>query len=219
MRSRAGIGVLMVAVLSGCGSDGGSDGRAAPAPAVAALTALVEAADDRGVGDDTIEVWVCHVPADTEAAIYGGLPLRLTLDPVALAAAVSTRATPFFDAISHGAYRPRFVPGGEVTMAADDRPEDCVDRAIEGSASDTGAVLAVADAEHAPGELGGFGTAGDPCARPAVRRSATRAAPRTSVVRTSRRSGARTRRWIWWSTRSGTRSGGCTAGSTPRAGT
>ena len=105
-------------------------------------------------------MWICHVPADTTAAIYGGLPLRRKLTPAGVATLVSATVTPYFDAISHGRYHPVFVQGGEVTMAAGDAPRACVDRAIAGAAADTRAVLAVADAEHAPDQQGGFGDAG-----------------------------------------------------------
>jgi hypothetical protein len=114
----------------------------------------------RAHGEDRFEVWICHVPADTTATIYGGLPLRRALTPAGVASLVGATVTPYFDAISHGQYHPVFVPGGEVTMVAGDEPRTCVDRAIAGAGADTHAVLAVADAEHAPGQQGGFGDAG-----------------------------------------------------------
>jgi hypothetical protein len=114
----------------------------------------------RSHGDDRFEVWICHVPADTSAPIYGGLPLRRPLTSARVAQLVGATVTPYFESVSHGVYRPTFVAGGEVTMATNDSPKACIDRAIAGSDPHTRAVLAVADAEHAPGQLGGFGDAG-----------------------------------------------------------
>jgi hypothetical protein len=114
----------------------------------------------RSQGEDRFEVWICHVPADTTAAIYGNLPLRRRLTPSGVAQLVNATVAPYFDAISHGRYHPVFVAGGEVTMVAGDQPRACVDRAIAGAAAATHAVLAVADAEHAPDQQGGFGDAG-----------------------------------------------------------
>jgi hypothetical protein len=136
-----------------------------PAPRSNAFDRMVAAAATgawRSQGEDRFEVWICHVPADTTAAIYGGLPLRRTLTPAGVVQLVNAAVGPYFEAISHGRYHPVFVAGGEVTMAAGDLPRACVDRAIAGAAADTRAVLAVADAEHAPDQLGGFGDAGVP---------------------------------------------------------
>ena len=46
-------------------------------------SAVVErmTADRPAPATDRIEVWICDVPTDTEAPIYGDLPLRLALDP------------------------------------------------------------------------------------------------------------------------------------------
>ncbi|MDO8364715.1 MAG: hypothetical protein Q7V88_17625 [Actinomycetota bacterium] len=158
---------VSVAACSGGGSGGGS-GVAATAPldvrfALAPLLQIAEAGQWRSDGDDTFEVWVCHVPADSTAAIYGGLPLRLALTPAGAAATFTARVTPYYDALSGGRYRPVFVAGGEVAMAAGDEPQACVDAAIAGAGDATRAIIAVADAEHAAGQVGGFGSGGDPC--------------------------------------------------------
>lgn len=132
--------------------------------AVPSLQSLVSASLNsrwRATGTETFEVWVCDVPADSTAAIYGGLPLRRTLDPARVAALVSERVPGYFDSVSGGRYRPEFVAGGVVTMGTDDEPLSCIDRAIRRSGRTTRAVMVVANAEHAPGHPGGTGSAGD----------------------------------------------------------
>jgi hypothetical protein len=114
----------------------------------------------RSHGEDRFEVWICHVPSNTTAPIYGGLPLRRPLTAARVAQLVGATVTPYFESVSHGAYRPTFVVGGDVTMGTTDGPQACVDRAIARSSPHTRAVLAVADAEHGPGQQGGFGDAG-----------------------------------------------------------
>jgi hypothetical protein len=117
----------------------------------------------RSLGDDRIEVWVCHVPDGATDPIYGGLPLRLPLTPADVVATISEPVTTYFETVSHGMYRPEFVAGGEFTMADDDAPRACVDAALDAAADDTRAVLAVADAEHGGDQVGGFAVGGDPC--------------------------------------------------------
>ncbi len=117
----------------------------------------------RANAEERIEVWVCHVPGDATAAVYGGLPLRLPLTVPGVVEVLDAGVTAYFETVSHGQYSPRFVAGGEVQMAADDEPQACIDQAIAGAASDTRAVLVVADAEHAAGQPGGFSNGGDQC--------------------------------------------------------
>lgn len=128
----------------------------------------------RSLGDDRIEVWVCHVPEGATDPIYGGLPLRLPLTPVDVIATIEQPVTAYFEAISHGMYRPEFVAGGEFAMAIDDAPQACIDAALDAAAADTRAVLAVADAEHGGDQVGGFAVGGDPCAAPPCSASETR---------------------------------------------
>ena len=140
-------------------------GDALPAPLTAVLA---EAARWQRftTGDDTIEVWICHVPLDSTAAIYGGMQLRQPLTPAGVADVMTRQVTPYFDTLSHGEYHPVFRAGGEVNMATADEPQSCVDEAVAGAASDTNAVFAVADAEHGDTQPGGFGTVGDQCDAP-----------------------------------------------------
>jgi len=130
---------------------------------VGSLLVLRDAGSWRAEGADEIEVWICRVPADSTAAIYAGLPLRLPLTAASIAEVLNARVTPYFDAISLGQYQPQFRAGGDATLTATEEPQVCVDQAIVGADDTTDAVLVVADAEHRPEFPGGFGNAGVPC--------------------------------------------------------
>lgn len=127
-------------------------------------------------GVDRWEVWVCHVPLETSVALYGDDQLRLRLSPTSLVDTLNRFVPPYFETLSHGLYRPEFVAGGEVTMSSADEPQDCLDRALEQSTTSSRGVIAIADAEHAVGEIGGFGTPGAPCSRPPCSAAVTRRA-------------------------------------------
>lgn len=146
----------LVLLTAACGSDDPGVDTAA----FDRMTAASAAGTWRATGVDTVEVWVCRVPADTDAAVYGGLPLRADFTPAELVDIITPRVTTYFDTISHGDYHPVFVAGGTVDMAADDEPADCASAALDGSAATSRAVLVVADAEHAEDQPGGFGSAG-----------------------------------------------------------
>jgi hypothetical protein len=162
-----------------CGGDGADTDASAPVPTtgpvlqnpvpsgsvegIGSLLVLRDANSWRAEGADDIEVWICHVPADSTAPIYAGLPLRLSLTPAGVAEMLNARVTTYFDAISHGLYHPQFLAGDEATLAIDEEPQACVDQAIVGADDTTDVVLVVADAEHRPEFPGGFGSAGDPC--------------------------------------------------------
>ena len=152
----------MTMLASACSSDEPAGERPLPA-ALTALLATPSAGGARTVGDDHFEVWICHIPLDATAAMYGGLPLRLPLTPQGVADVVSARVPAYFDTLSHGQYRPLFTAGGEVTIVADDQPQACVDGAIAGAGESADAVLVVADAEHGADQPGGFGSGGEPC--------------------------------------------------------
>lgn len=128
---------------------------------------------DPWLGDDSWEVWICHVHPDATDPTYGGLPLRLDLTPTGVADALAG-VTSYYDRLSHGSYRPVFQPGGVVTMAVDEMPEQCLERALDAAGSTTAGVLAVADAEHDPSQPGGFGREGTPCAAPRCTARVTR---------------------------------------------
>ena len=157
---------VLLQVSCGGADPTGSTAQVTSPPATGALAALLaspSAGGWRSTGDDPFEVWVCHVPADTTAAIYGGLPLRLPLTPASVTQVVNAHVSPYFEQLSHGQYRPVFSVGGEVTIAAADEPQACVDAAIAGAGPGAEAVLVVADAEHVADRPGGFGSGGDPC--------------------------------------------------------
>lgn len=116
----------------------------------------------RSTGDDVVEVWVCRVPPSSTAPLYGGLPLRAPIAPSTLALTFQQSVTRYFHRISHGAYQPVFVVGGEITLGIADDENDCVNEALVGAATSSHVVLAVADAEHAPDQPGGMGNGGDP---------------------------------------------------------
>lgn len=137
--------------------------ESAASPAFDAFLLAVASGTWRAMGEERIEVWVCHVPPAATAAVYGGLPLRLPLTPADLATVLAGGVTAYFETVSHGQYSPRFVAGGEVQMAAGDEPQACIDQAIAGATTETRAILAVADAEHAVGQPGGFSSGGDQC--------------------------------------------------------
>jgi hypothetical protein len=113
--------------------------------------------------DDNFEVFVCAVPLDTSDAIYGRLTQRLQLTPDQLATKLNNTVTPYFEALSHGLYHPRFSVGSTLAMTADETHDQCVERAIDASGADVGAVMVVADAEHLSTEPGGWGRAGTAC--------------------------------------------------------
>ena len=125
-------------------------------------------------GNDPWEVFVCHVPADSQSVVYAGLPLRLPLELDTLSAILDDKVGDYFDTLSHGAYRPRFTSGGEVTIGATDEPQACVDLALAASSTNATGVIAVADAEHNATQPGGFGNPGGACTAPPCAASATR---------------------------------------------
>ncbi len=127
------------------------------------LLSLRHAGAWRADGVDDIEVWICHVPVDTTAPMYFGLPLRLPLTTAGVVEVLNARVTTYYDTISNGLYHPQFHSGGEANLGISQDPHVCVDQAIIGAEDTADAVLVVADAEHVPGFRGGFGTGGQPC--------------------------------------------------------
>ncbi len=153
---------------------GTSDGQGAVAvtasgPLPVALTDLMATAEGHQWitnGDDLIEVWVCHVPLGSIDSIYGGMQLRLDLTARSVADEIRALVPHYYETISHGAYRPVFRAGGEVTLTDEESPQDCLDQAIAGAGPDAQGVFAVANAEHTASSPGGFGNIGEPCVQP-----------------------------------------------------
>lgn len=125
-------------------------------------------------GDDPWQVYVCHVPVDARSVFYVGLPLRRDLKPDVVAGILSDKVTDYFERLSHGAYRPVFSVGGEVTITATDEPQACVDKALAGASEKAHGVFVVADAEHNAAQPGGFANSGATCGSPPCAASATR---------------------------------------------
>ena len=168
-------------------------------------------------GDDPWEVFVCHVPSDTQSVVYAGLPLAHAAATRGTSSSMlNDKVTAYFDTLSHGVYRPHFVAGGEVTIARDRRT--------------AGVRRQGARRVRRPGPR-----RDRRCRRRAQRRPARRVRQsrqwmrrhlravrqragdrRTSVPRTSARTGVISRRWISSSTRSATHSVGRTAATTRR---
>jgi hypothetical protein len=125
-------------------------------------------------GADPWDVFVCHVPHDTQSLVYAGLPLRAPLQPDTLATVLNKTVSAYFGTLSNGAYRPHFTAGGEVTIGATDEPQACVDKALAAASDQSHGVLAIADAEHNATQPGGFGNPGSTCAKPPCLASTTR---------------------------------------------
>jgi hypothetical protein len=160
------IGLLLVI---GCGDS--------PSTMPAAVQAVVEGGEQsrwRTTGNDPWDVFVCHVPPDSQSHFYAGLPLRLSLTPARIAAILEEKVGAYFAALSHGAYRPRFSAGGEVSIAATDEPQACVDKALAAASDGAHGVIAIADAEHNADVEGGFANPGSVCAAPPCTASITR---------------------------------------------
>lgn len=170
---------MLLLVAAGCAGDGADADATTLVPAtgpsiddqtpsgslegIGSLLVLRDADSWRAEGGDEIEVWICHVPTDSTAPIYVGLPLRMPLTPAGVVGTLNARVAPYFNTISHGMYQPQFRAGGEATLAIDQEPQVCVDQAIVGADDTADAVLVVADAENRPEFPGGFGNAGVPC--------------------------------------------------------
>ncbi|MCU1394708.1 MAG: hypothetical protein JWM34_3136 [Ilumatobacteraceae bacterium] len=158
---------LLSAVAVACGS---STRTTIPIP----LQQIIEHPD--APATDTIEVFVCAVPADTTDPIYGRLPLRLHLDPVQIATELDAGVRPYFETLSNGHYSPHFTGGTTLTMTASETHDQCVDAALDASAPTTTTVFVVADAEHLETEPGGWGRPGSACATTSCPAAATRRA-------------------------------------------
>lgn len=125
-------------------------------------------------GTDPWDVFVCHVPTDTKSAVYAGLPVRLALRADALSTLLNDQVGAYFITLSHGDYRPQFSAAGDVSIAATDEPQACVDMALAAAGPVSHGVLVVADAEHNANEPGGFGSPGEACTDPPCPASVTR---------------------------------------------
>lgn len=126
------------------------------------------------MGNDPWEVFVCHVPPDSQSHFYAGLPMRLSLTPAHIATILDEKVGTYFEGLSDGAYRPHFSAGGDVSIAAADEPQACVDKALAAASERAHGVIAIADAEHNADVEGGFANPGSVCAAPPCSASTTR---------------------------------------------
>jgi hypothetical protein len=161
--------LLGVLVMVACG-----DLPATLPPAVQAVVDYGHRTKWMTNGPDPWEVFVCHVPPNSQSSVYAGLPLRLALTPEKVSTVLDATVVGYFETLSNGAYRPSFSAGGEVTIAANDEPQACVDQALASAGAKAHGVIVVADAEHNSGEPGGFGNPGGACALPPCNASASR---------------------------------------------
>jgi hypothetical protein len=125
---------------------------------------------------DLFEVWVCNVPIDTTDPLYADTSDRLAANADFVVDQIAERVDTYWAAVSHGAYRPRFVAGGSVTIDATEHSQQCIDSALARATPDADAVLVVATAQHASDQPGGRSTPGswldctDACAAAATGR-------------------------------------------------
>jgi hypothetical protein len=159
--------------ISACGNSTTTAPRSLP-PAVQSIVVAEQRTEWMTKGVDPWEVFVCHVPTDSQSPVYSGLQLRLPLTPAEIASVLDANVTRYFATLSNGAYRPQFDAGGEVTIGVNDEPQACVDKALTQSTDRARGVIVVADAEHNANQPGGFGNPGGGCAVPPCRASATR---------------------------------------------
>ncbi|MEY2755775.1 MAG: hypothetical protein RJB65_2133 [Actinomycetota bacterium] len=102
---------------------------------------------------------MCHVPADTTSPWYVGLPARRKVSAEWFSDRVAARVPTYVETVSGGRLRLDIATGGELTLAADEGAEECIDRVVAEVAESTKAVVVIADAEHAEGKPGGLGGA------------------------------------------------------------
>jgi hypothetical protein len=161
--------LLGIVALSGCG-----DAPTTTPPPLADVVAFGQTTSWMTHGDDPWDVFVCHVPSDTQSLVYAGLPLRSSITSDAVVVSLNDRVSSYFDTLSHGLYRPTFTAGGEVTIERTDEPQACVDQALVSSSPGAHGVLVVADAEHNADQPGGFANPGVGCPKPPCSASISR---------------------------------------------
>lgn len=152
-------GIAAAATLVGACGDDDAD---VSSPAFDAVVEASRLGQWRSTGDDVVEVWVCRVHPYAAAPLYGGLPLRAPIAAPTLALTFQQSVNRYFHRISHGAYQPVFVSGGEIMLGIADDEQDCVNEALAAATTTSHVVLAVADAEHAIDQPGGMSSGGDP---------------------------------------------------------
>ncbi len=139
------------------------DSPAAQLPALRTLIAAATPIRRFSAGSDLLGVWICRVPRGVQDRMYNPVDFRLDIDAERATELLERHVTEYFRVLSHGAYVPQFVQGGEVSIDVDGSNRDCVDRALRRAGPDVNAVVVIADAEHASDQSGGWGRPGTPC--------------------------------------------------------
>ena len=98
----------------------------------------------------------------------------MPFEPTPSSTILNDQVGAYFTTLSHGDYRPQFSAAGDVSIAATDEPQACVDKALAAASPMSHGVLVVADAEHNANQPGGFGNPGSACADPPCPASVTR---------------------------------------------
>jgi hypothetical protein len=156
------LAVVLGLFTTACGSTASSDPRTVSEP-FAALWNAISPQMWRSAGNDTFEVFICRVPADSTAAVYAGLPDRRTFTAADIVRALGDDIGAYFASISTDRYHPTFVAGGVIAMSRTDTPERCARAALKASKPASRAVLLVANAEHGATQPGGMGSPGVGC--------------------------------------------------------
>jgi hypothetical protein len=168
------VAVALVVAVSACANDPAHSSSSSAVGNPAGLQLILD--HRHAPTDDLIEVFICDVPLPTSDPLYGDLPLRLPLTATTVAAELDDNVRPYFEALSHGLYHPHFRAGSILRITAAETHTDCVERALDSSSADAGAVLVVATAENLETQPGGWGRPGSPCASDFCPAAATRRA-------------------------------------------
>lgn len=156
------VAAALFAGVSGCATDSAHPPSTSTVERPAGLQLILD--QRRAPTNDLIEVFICDVSLPTSDPLFGDLPLRLPLTATTVATELDDNVRPFFEALSHGLYHPRFMAGSTLRITATETHADCVERALDASNPAAGAVLVVATAENLASEPGGWGRPGSPCA-------------------------------------------------------
>lgn len=125
------------------------------------------------VGPDVWETFICRIPENYDDNLYDMSGVRLS-ESVEWVTAQLEPVTGYFERWSNGRYVAEFRVGGEVLVDFGGA-EECVDAALDRSASEVDGVLVVADAQHRENRVGGWGRGGHRCGLPCSARESKRA--------------------------------------------
>lgn len=107
------------------------------------------------IGQDRIAVYVCLVPKSTTDPSYVSVGRkRLRITPQAAARLGNTKVAPYFRAISHKLYRPKFIAAGIIRLTPSEGSIECRLRAATRATGSYTNVLAVDNTLRGGGEAG-----------------------------------------------------------------